>query len=316
MKILGFKGDESRGEEIRYILESLGGYNAAGLRFTEERYIYYFKECNFYRRNVIKFDAISDVNLDDFIIYTVDEFKEKYPFKVGDKVLINNDINDVYTVVSMMWDSKINMVRYVLKNIDGVILDDSLWYAYEMKFAHKEENNEERKYTELRLDEDQDDKLATEATIDGSKITPPENYLIGNITQVDNGMLVEFVKKQPKYPKTYEECCGVLGMTYDYPDIRMVSIVESNLYSSFIQLIRCRNAYWRIAGNQMRLKEPWKPDWSDYENIKYSIKCRSGEIFYNQGYHNHKILAFPTKEMRDIFLENFKDLIEKCKEYL
>lgn len=54
---------------------------------------------------------------------------------------------------------------------------------------------EERKYADLRIDVDQDDKLATEATIDGDKITPPENYLIGKITKVDNGMLVEFVRK-------------------------------------------------------------------------------------------------------------------------
>jgi hypothetical protein len=29
-----------------------------------------------------------------------------------------------------------------------------------------------------------------------------------------------------------------------------------------------------------------------------------------------KILAFPTEEMRDTFYENFKDLIEQCKELL
>jgi hypothetical protein len=28
------------------------------------------------------------------------------------------------------------------------------------------------------------------------------------------------------------------------------------------------------------------------------------------------ILLFPTEEMRDAFYENFKDLIEKCKEFL
>ena len=31
--------------------------------------------------------------------------------------------------------------------------------------------------------------------------------------------------------------------------------------------------------------------------------------------YNH-ILSFPTEEMRDAFYENFKDLIELCKEFL
>jgi hypothetical protein len=32
--------------------------------------------------------------------------------------------------------------------------------------------------------------------------------------------------------------------------------------------------------------------------------------------HIHFILAFPTEEMRDAFYENFKYLIEECKELL
>ena len=30
----------------------------------------------------------------------------------------------------------------------------------------------------------------------------------------------------------------------------------------------------------------------------------------------HCLLVFPTKEMRDTFYKNFKDLIEQCKELL
>ena len=121
-------------------------------------------------------------------------------------------------------------------------------------------------------------------------------------------------KKKPKYPTTYEECCGVLGMTFDYPDIRMVSNDEYNLYSSFIQLIRCRDAYWKIAGEEMGLGEPWKQDYDDRCLI---IANNNGNI-HTYEYHgnNNIILAFPTEEMRDAFYENFKDLIEKCKELL
>lgn len=51
------------------------------------------------------------------------------------------------------------------------------------------------KLKDLRLPPDQDDKLATEVSCNGWKLFPPEGFLIGKITQVDGGMLVEFVKK-------------------------------------------------------------------------------------------------------------------------
>lgn len=50
------------------------------------------------------------------------------------------------------------------------------------------------KYPELQIALDQYDKLASEVSFNGKKILPPEGYLIGQITDTNNGMLVEFVK--------------------------------------------------------------------------------------------------------------------------
>lgn len=116
-------------------------------------------------------------------------------------------------------------------------------------------------------------------------------------------------KKKPKYPTIYEECCDVLGMTHDYPDIRGVSSNEHCLYSRFIRLIRCRDAYWDIAGD-------WNPDWADNYQKKWIIDFYQDNINLTNGTNVHFVLAFPTAEMRDAFYENFKDLIEKCKELL
>lgn len=174
---------------------------------------------------------------------------------------------------------------------------------------------EERKYADLRLDVDQDDKLATEVTIDGNKITPPENYLIGKITKVDNGMLVEFVKKQPQYPKTYEECCEVLWFRLG-DNIDNIEGYKSNLLEQLQILLICRDAYWKIAGEQMRLRKLWKPDWCNENKLKYCIECSFGTIDKTVSIVNGCFLAFPTAEMRDAFSENFKELIEQCKELL
>lgn len=118
-------------------------------------------------------------------------------------------------------------------------------------------------------------------------------------------------RKKPKYPKTYEECCKVLDTDctailrpgYKYREIE-----------NFQKLIFCRDAYWKIAGKEMGLDKPWK---QDYDDRCFIIANNNGNI-HTYEYHgnNNVILAFPTVEMRDAFYENFKDLIEKCKELL
>ena len=87
--------------------------------------------------------------------------------------------------------------------------------------------------------------------------------------------------------------------------------------NTFIRLLVARNAYWKIAGDEMGLGKPWEPDWCDYTTkycIIYSPQYRG---FCKRQYDGIKcILAFPTEEMRDAFYENFKGLIEMCKELL
>lgn len=125
------------------------------------------------------------------------------------------------------------------------------------------------------------------------------------------------IKKKPKYPKTYKECCAVLGMTYDYPDIKMVSIDECSLYTGFIELIRCRNAYWKIAGEEMGLDKPWKPDFVNCcDKWYYRITTRHGAIVRTTEYMHDSVLIFPTNEIAKEFYNNFKSLIENCKELL
>ena len=133
----------------------------------------------------------------------------------------------------------------------------------------------------------------------------------------DNSQLVVFENVKPQYPKTYEECCKVLGVNPSF-DIRMLEDEESTLYFKFIDLVRCRNAYWKIAGEQMGLGKSWEPDWENTETDKYVIEIVKNTITmhdYPWNETNH-LLAFPTKEMRDAFYENFKDLIIECKKLL
>ena len=93
-----------------------------------------------------------------------------------------------------------------------------------------------------------------------------------------------------------------------------LTITEEITIKPFIQLKRCRDAYWKIAGEEMGLGKPWSPSKNDDVYCIFRLK---GEIVKdNFVFGDSLLLEFPTEEMRDAFYENFKDLIELCKELL
>ena len=84
----------------------------------------------------------------------------------------------------------------------------------------------------------------------------------------------------------------------------------------FYKLLICRDAYWKIYGEDMGLDKSWEPDWKNTKNVKYGITLYDDTITKMYLRNENVILAFPTEEMRDAFYVNFKDLIEQCKELL
>jgi hypothetical protein len=59
----------------------------------------------------------------------------------------------------------------------------------------------------------------------------------------------------------------------------------------------------------------WKPDWAD-DMTKSCINIISGRITKNPWDATQHVLAFKTPELRDEFMKNFADLIEKAKPLL
>lgn len=325
MAQLAIKGHATRGEEVIETLAMVGGSNAFGNTGDNPLEVYWISDM--YKNFIICSNAKKVRNC---IIFSLEEFLEKFPYKVGDEVIAYAEgCLAKFTIQDIRWNSELDKVEYKICSswIDASLImqrykemEENFGECIEKTVQEylfgKKETTGERKYADLRLDVDQDDKLATEATIDGDKITPPENYLIGKITKVDNGMLVEFVKKQSKYPKTYEECYKVLQIPKDesYIDID-VPLSYNKTLKVFTQLLICRDAYWKIAGEEMGLGKPWAPDWNQ-NTEKYVIYPYQYLFSIDKENYRNTILAFPTKEMQDAFYENFKDLIEACKEFL
>jgi hypothetical protein len=142
------------------------------------------------------------------------------------------------------------------------------------------------------------------------------------------------VKKKKGYPKTYEECCEVLvgrkpnpnEISFGKMELCLVdldntqSIYFQNPYlpqfNSLFRLRMCRDAYWKIAGEEMGLEKPWEPDWTNYNEYKFVIGVNENKIIKCYNTIAQFVLAFPTEEMRDAFYEAFEKEIKICKELL
>lgn len=220
--------------------------------------------------------------------------------------------------------------------IEKEYLTDSSYYEISDRIAYKlgfeiDDNNgypdivyEIREYiweniVEEEVSYDVDNYLKVQKpTEDGLEIVANGNF---EIKEKDGHFYL--VEKQIKYPKTYEECCEVLdthpSRSVDSTFITGLTDYEdnlSNLMSDLYKLLICRDAYWKVAGEQMGLDEPWKPDWEDNYQKKWLINFYQGEINFTSETNVQFLLSFPTEEMRDKFYENFKELIEECKKLI
>ena len=97
---------------------------------------------------------------------------------------------------------------------------------------------------------------------------------------------------------------------------RGVKGYKAELFDTLQKLYICRDAYWKIAGEEMGLGKPWEPVKPKNDEFVYTITRITNDIVCIEDFENCEIFEFPTEEMRDAFYENFKSEIEVCKELL
>ena len=161
----------------------------------------------------------------------------------------------------------------------------------------------------------------------GESFNLPQGYqFVDENGNIINAQKITLEKKEKMYPKTYGECCEILGVdphnflaiTNCYEGEVETTDYEKSLSSKFVSLwgLRiCRDAYWKIAGEEMGLGKPWEYDCNS-EDFTPAIIYRSGCIQKVEVQYRNAMLAFPTLEMRDAFYENFEELIIICKKLL
>ena len=287
-KKLAIKEHSTRGKEVIELLEMLGGknfYNWSGF----DGYAYYVigGPHNEIRAGEYIFGD------EDMYFFTLEEFLEKYPFKVGDKVVYTKfgDNCDEYpvTIESMKWTG--TTIEYTFNDCVTCLAKD------------------------LKMWNGNPDAVISGIYLNSCDYADEVELNLGDYEiEVRDGRTFA-VKKKPKYPDNYEECVRIAKNIHGY-DIHIDVPAYGELMESFVKLLICRDAYWKIAGEEMGLGKPWEPDWKNGTETKYTIVYSCSMILNGTTNLENKILAFPTKEMRDAFYENFKNEIEQCKELL
>lgn len=363
-KKLAIKGHPTRGKEVIELLEMLGGCSPI------EAYKLYKNRCYLINdKGWIVWDYIGPEEIDKYIIFTLEEFLEKYPFKVGDKVEVC-ETGKVFTIGNMIWEDEFYTVHYCnmedieyytakelkpykegsnMKDNEDKLFDSIIWHLRNSVNNGKQNlsGGECEDYFREVVKKNNENKMKSVLAelLEHIKTTPKEELErefeeikdwsnVGPSVEEFNAFC-ESVNKKPVYPKTFEECCKILFGNESYSEFTFIpaKVCKSYYKGDFItelpfeiipyetkirmlyKLLVCRDAYWKIAGEEMGLGKPWKPDWNDL-NRKYFISLTCDGIGLYDDFRNPQVLVFPTAEMRDAFYENFKDLIEQCKELL
>ena len=291
---------KGNGPEAIKILESLGKRNTYKLHGNETccGYTYNSNDDIVYERYIM--------NNEDYTILTVDDYKLLYPLKVGDVVRITN-LGDIKTIRSASWDVGGNQTLYYI--------DDYGWYMnIELDLIPTDTPHKEEypiiKDSKIKFD-------STETELD-----------LGNNYEVVNRGGKWYVVRKTYYPTNYDHCCDVLDIDVSrdiehsehlpfYKDINQYDVGLLGSLRQFRKLLICRDAYWKLYGEENGANKPWEPIHKEGLDVTfYTIYRFNGEIRCGATSHRHSILEFPTEELRDIFYANFKSLIENCMELL
>lgn len=300
MKKLAIKGhkEKDKGIEVIRILEELGGVNV-GYSGLGDRYYNYIDELE---RSII--GTVKLTRPEEYLVFTLEEFLEKYPFRVGDFALVKGYVGG-RNICEMKWDENKECVRYGIGV--GEWIDIENLKPYHKGGIDPEEPSKNPLLHQLKnyFENTPRDILEKEWKEEYSKyneIGPTVNEYL------------EFVDKfRKRYPTSFEECTKVLGM--DMKDDVLDTSRENGTRRygaelwNFYELLICRDAYRRISCGL-----EWEPDFS-----KEAYPCIvnwHGEIRCMDITERNTPLAFNTNEVRDEFFRNFADQIDFCKEFL
>ena len=294
-KKLAIVGHPTRGNEVIELLEMMGGVNSKNLDGKCD-FLYFFIDND----NIIWCDSNFNNN---FTYFTLEKFLKENPYKVGDKVI--DGYGNPVTIKSMKWSEDFETIVYDFEETEDVFCAEDLESVNDNHTNSSKMKNVLAELLEhIKTTPKEELEREFEEIEEWSNVGP---------TVEEFRTFCECVNKKPKYPNDYEECVRIAKNIHGY-DIHIDVPAYGELMESFVKLIICRDAYWKIAGVEMGLGKSWEPAMQD---TIWGITRSKDEVEkYSCHYGKTNLLEFPTEEIRDAFYENFKKDIEQCKELL
>ena len=157
------------------------------------------------------------------------------------------------------------------------------------------------------------------------KIEAPQGYVIDKVKSTFEKII--FKKVENGLPKSWEDL-GIIRGFYvnahsEVRDFEGCTSKESNknTFPTKEEAEACL-ALAQFCQLRDRYNDGWKPDWENRAQNKFIIyihpnnKILFDKISANTHAISRHLLTFKTEELRDKFLENFRDLIETAKPLL
>lgn len=325
---LAIRGDKKRGQEVIEILKALGARNEYGFSGGWEERYHYISDFN----TICVFDTEAGAFFSgNYKLYTLDDFLKEFPYKIGDTVRVDSHISGDLTIMRMTWSEQQSTVLYGFfapdkSNIEWVSIVDikpinkqtTMNIAKILKDAPRGTKLYSPLYGEVILD-----CVDLDVMFKPIKLLTPQGECLslteyGRYTDNEEYVDAECIlfpskenrdwstfKVEPQFPTKICDCgltLGIIKLTEEYQ-------YKRNELNALRQLLIARDAWWKMDGD-------WKPDWRNPNEEKSTIALVSNKICIGGNYNSHCILAFRTEEIRDKFLETFRNLIEECKELI
>lgn len=150
------------------------------------------------------------------------------------------------------------------------------------------------------------------------KITPPEGFEIDKEKSTFEEIVFKPIKKE--LPRKWEDLGFIKGwfvnhVSQTFPIEMSAKKVYRNIFATEEQA-RAAVALAQLSQLREVYRQEWTPDWNNGSQTKYSIANLEGKTYKNCAYRYGHFLCFQSEEVRDEFLENFKDLIEEASPLL
>lgn len=146
------------------------------------------------------------------------------------------------------------------------------------------------------------------------KINVPEGYEIDKEKSTFENIVF---KKKNELPRSWKDLRSVYGVCVSTE----CELIEANLYTDNIgstnifktpQQARASIALAQLSQLRDVYRQGWVPDWNK-GYLKYCVIFHGFRFSVEPTYYNGHFLSFEERQTAELFLENFRDLIEQAK---